>query len=315
LIETARQLLRSDITEEDQIVPTLVAAAWADSSPAYKSMRDKVLVAGSGSSLWDEMCYRFSVCKGLAPFKIRDGILIFYRPAIGVYSVRGDDRSVVEGILVEINSRSVEREEVERFYTALVSHESLTFLAGRGVFAYQFKRGNRTDLDDALLDKGFPPPEPDVLRLLIRPEKEFTLNPSLEMLVRPQLEEMLRHQGKFPEPREVGAFYEMLRGLGYHPQGRGGGSSHKAQKLVLECVGCYLGGREALLETDNDERRRLVSETNKLVKQYVTEPYADRIPVESMRIQARDLEPIVPQLERIEGQIRTHGAYLLNMTP
>lgn len=27
LIETARQLLRSDVTEEDQIVPTLVAAA------------------------------------------------------------------------------------------------------------------------------------------------------------------------------------------------------------------------------------------------------------------------------------------------
>jgi hypothetical protein len=128
------------------------------------------------------------------------------------------------------------------------------------------------------------------------------------------LEEYLREQGMFPEPREVGAFYEMLRSLGYHSQGRGGGSSHKAQKLVLECVGYYLGGSEALIEPDKDEHRRLVFEMNRLVKQYVTEPCADKIPVASMRIQARDLEPIGPQLERIEEQIRTHGAYLLNIT-
>ncbi len=314
LIEAARQLLRSNVTEEDQIMPTLVAAAWADASPAYKSMRDKVIAAGSGSSLWDEMCYRFSVCKGLAPLKIRDGILIYYRPAIDVNAVSGDDKSVVKEILIEVYDRSVKREEVERFYTALLSRESLSCLAGRGVFAYQFRRGDWADLDDDLREEGFPPPEPDVLQLLVRPEKEHTLNPSFAWLVRPQLEEMLREQGKFPEPREVGAFYEMLRSLGHHPQGRGGGSSHKAQKLVLECVGCYLGGREALTETDKDERRRLVSETNRLVKQYVTEPCAEKIPDESMRIQARDLGPIVPQLERIEGQIRTYGAYLLNMT-
>ncbi len=86
------------------------------------------------------------------------------------------------------------------------------------------------------------------------------MNPStFAHLVRPQLEEWLREQGKFPEPREVGAFYEMLCGLGYHPQGRGGGSSHKAQKLVLECVGYYLEGREALTETNKDKQRRLVA--------------------------------------------------------
>ncbi len=265
LIETARQLLRSGVSEEDQIIPTLVAAAWADASPAYKSMRDKVIAAGSGSSLWDEMCYRFSVCKGLAPLKIRDGILIYYRPAIDVNPVSGDDESVVKEILIEVYDRSVKREEVEHFYTALLSRKSLSCLAGRGVFAYQFRRGDRADSGDDLSEEGFPPPEPDVLQLLVRPEKEHTLNPFLAHLVRPQLQEMLREQGKFPEPREVGAFYEMLRGLGYHPQGRGGGSSHKAQKLVLECVGCYLGGKGALTEADKDERRRLVSEMNRLV--------------------------------------------------
>src|SRR5919112_6146366 len=73
LISTARQLLRSGITKEDQIMPTLIAAAWADATPAYKSLRDRVLAAGSESSLWSEIRDRFLVCSSLVPLKIQDG--------------------------------------------------------------------------------------------------------------------------------------------------------------------------------------------------------------------------------------------------
>jgi hypothetical protein len=308
LIETAQQLLRSGVTEEDQIVPTLVAAAWADASPAYKSLRDRVLTAGSDSSLWSEVRYRFSVCSQLAPLKIQDGILVYYRPAVGVYSVPDDTGSVVKEIRIEVHDRSVEREELEGFYSQLLSRERLSCLDGRGVFAYRFVGERRAE------DGSWPPPEPAVLQILVRPEKTLTLNPSLALLARSDFNQYMGEQGKFPEPREVGAFYEMLRGLGYHPRGRGGGSSGKAHRLVLECVGCYLGGREALAETDSDQRRRLMAEMGSVVKRYITEPCGDKIPVESRRIQQRDLESVLRQVEYIEGEIQRHGAFLLNAT-
>lgn len=75
---------------------------------------------------------------------------------------------MVKEILIEVNSRSVEREEVERYYIALLSRESLSCLAGRGVFAYQFRQRHRADLDDALQDERFPPPEPDVAAVATR---------------------------------------------------------------------------------------------------------------------------------------------------
>ena len=205
---------------------------------------------------------------------------------------------------------------MERFYNQLLSRESLSCVEGRGVFAYQFTPEHRADSDDDFEDDYWSLPESPVLQLLVRPQREPALNPLVfELMVRSQLEQVLGEQGGFPKPRAVGAFYEMLLGLGYRPRGRGGGGPHKAQKLVLQCVGCLLMGQQVLLaETDKDERRRWMAEMNQLVKRYVTEPRAIEIPVESRRIQYRDLKPVYQQIEYIVGEIQKHSTFLLNKT-
>ena len=153
------------------------------------------------------------VHRSLVPLKIQDGILVYYRPAVGVYAVRDDGGSVVKEILIGVYERSAGREEVERFYNQLLSRESLSCAEGRGVFAHRFSPAQQAELDDDFEDDYWSLPESAVLQLLVRPEREAALNPLVfELMVRPQLEQLLAEQGKFPKPRAVGAFYECCLG-------------------------------------------------------------------------------------------------------
>jgi hypothetical protein len=76
LFRVARVLLNKDITEEDEVIPTLAFAANSWEMPELVSIRDKFMEVSEGSKAWLELDNQFFYNKyhALKPLKSIDGL-------------------------------------------------------------------------------------------------------------------------------------------------------------------------------------------------------------------------------------------------
>jgi hypothetical protein len=284
VLRTARALLVAGVTQEDVIYRTIVCAAWASADPDFRRMRDSVLEAGEQSERWEEMYHRFAYAfDSLEPWSIQDGVLLVRRPLVDVWAMRADDRGLTEEVLIEVRDRSATGGDVSMLYEKCLSRHGLSHIMGRGVLAFYV-------VDDSL-------------QMLARPEQEESFHPELRQLVRTKKE-----QGKFPDPRDVGDFYEMLRAKGYL-RGRRGGASPRHYNLIPACAAWYVGGRQALA-ADKTERRQLLADAETLVAKHVLEADTGAVPIKIRSTLKRDLEAAAQQIRDLEAEIRRGRVFL-----
>jgi hypothetical protein len=281
VLRAARALLDTGVDQEDVIYRTIVCGAWAGADPEFRRMRNSVVDAGESGELWKKMQNRFwNAFDSLEPWRVQDRVMLIRRPPVDALVMQTDDKRFYEEVLIEVRDRSATGEDVAAHYERCLALFGLSYVAGRAVFAYYATEGP--------------------LQVLARPEREPTLHPFLKHEVR-----IKEEQGKFPDPQDVGHFYEMLRAKGY-PTGREGGSSPKPHNLIPACAAWYLGGREALAAEEAKERRRLLADAEARINEYLP-----ALPIKTRSTLKRDIEAASQRLEEIEAEVNA-GRHLLN---
>lgn len=284
VLRAARALLDAGVMQEGTIHRTMACAAWASSDSEFRQMRDAAVEAGEGSEQWDHLYRRFDhAFRGdLEPWRVHNGVLLVRRPPLDVLAVGPDDEGVYKEVFLEVRDRSATAKNVSGYYKKCLFRFGLSHIAGRGTFAYHAGE--------------------DCLKILVRPEQEEHFHPDLRYLVRTKAE-----QGKFPDPRDVGDFYGMLRAKGY-PAGREGGSSPKPHNLVPACAAWYMGAREALAAENPKERRQYLAAARARIKDHVRP-----LPYKVGNTLTRNVEDAKPELERLEAEIREGSPFLTPM--
>jgi hypothetical protein len=289
VLRAARVLFDAGIAQERVIYGTIVCAAWAGEDQDFKRVRDSVLDAGERSKRWETLQHRFAnAFDSLEPWGIRNGVLLVRRSPVDVWEVRADDGELIKEIVLEVRDRSATGEDVRIQYEKCLSRFGLPHVTGRGTFSYYAAETS--------------------LQMLARPEEERSFHPWLGVAVQAKKE-----QGKFPDPSDVGKFYEMLRASGY-PSGRKGGSPPKYRNLIPACAAWYVGAREALAAGDAKERRRLLADAEARITEHVFDARVQAAPIKQRSSLKRDVESVAPQLLALENEIRA-GRQFLHTNP
>ena len=289
VLRTARELFNARVAQEGVIYGTIVCAAWAGEDQEFKRVRDSVLNAGERSKPWETLQHRFAnAFDSLEPWGIRNGVLLVRRSPVDVWEVRADDGELTKEIVLEVRDRSATGEDVRIQYEKCLSRFGLPHVTGRGTFSYYAAE--------------------ESLQMLARPEEERSFRPWLGIAVQAEKE-----QGKFPDPSDVGKFYEMLRASGY-PSGRKGGSPPKYRNLIPACAAWYVGAREALAAEDAKERRRLLADAEAQITEHVLDARVQTAPPKQRSSLKRDVESAASQLLALEKEIRA-GRQFLHTNP
>ncbi len=289
VLQAARVLFDAGVAQEGVIYGTIVCAAWAGEDQEFKRMRDSVLEVGEQSELWERLRLRFAnAYDSLEPWGIQNGVLLVRRPPVDVWEMRADDGELTKEVVVEVRDRSATGKDVSIQYEKCLARFGLPHITGRGTFAYYAAE--------------------ESLQMLARPEEERSFHPWLGAGVQIQKE-----QGKFPDPSDVGKFYEMLRASGY-PSGRKGGSPPKYRNLIPACAAWYVGAREALAAEDAKERRRLLADAEARITEHVLDARVQAAPIKQRSSLKRDVESAAPQLLALENEIRA-GRQFLHTNP
>jgi hypothetical protein len=285
VLKAARVLFDAGVAQEGVIYGTIVCAAWAAEDQEFKRVRDSVLDAGDRSKPWETLEHRFAnAFDSLEPWGIQNGVLLVRRSPVDVWEVRADDGELTKGIVLEVRDRSATGEDVRIQYEKCLSRFGLPHVTGRGTFSYYAAE--------------------ESLQMLARPEEERSFHPWLGVAVQAKKE-----QGKFPDPSDVGKFYEMLRASGY-PSGRKGGSPPKYRNLIPACAAWYVGAREALAAEDAKERRRLLADAEARITEHVVDARVQAAPIKQRSSLKRDVESAAPQLLALENEIRAGRQFL-----
>ena len=276
LFKAAKALFADNVTEEDQIIPTLAFANRASGLPELKAvMEEFVKTAHSHTSreqFANNFCRRF---RGLSPVYVTDGILVLRRIPIFLDVFSYTDTAVIKEIKINVFMRSVKPGEVAELYKQRLLQEGVPYEESNGgSFSWEFS--------DAYLS------------MVISPGKELNPGQALRFSSRGA-------QIDFPPPQLIGDLYADLkgsvnarkfRGFAYALGGRQSGTAALSDNLIPACVAWYL--REPGRITD---KRRIV----KLLNRHLLGPCGKlEVGVTSDNSIWRNIDKVADSIQRVE---------------
>src|SRR5215213_7650508 len=242
LFRAARVLFAYNVTEEEQIVPTLAFANRASALRELQSVKGQFAKVGDSEERREEFLIDFyQRFRGLIPIAISNEVLLLRRVPMFLNAVRYPGTTVVKEIMIDVFMRSATTDEVAERYERCLVEEGLAYdESSQGTFGW---RG----LDACVA-------------MTVGSGKELNEGQVARM-------SLSGLQPVFPPPQLVAAQYESLkgsvnsrrfRGFAYALGGRQSGPAASPDNLIPACVAWYL--RETGGIRDKHRLARLINQ-------------------------------------------------------
>ena len=242
LFKAARVLFAYNVTEEEQIVPTLAFANRASALRELQSVKGQFAKVGDSEERREEFLIDFyQRFRGLIPVAVSNEVLLLRRVPMFLNAVRYPGTTVVKEIRIDVFMRSVTTDEVAEHYERWLVEEGLAYdESSQGTFGW---RG----LDACVA-------------MTVGSGKELNEGQVARM-------SLSGRQPVFPPPQLVAALYESLkgsvnsrrfRGFAYALGGRQSGPAASPDNLIPACVAWYL--REPGGISDKHRLARLINQ-------------------------------------------------------
>ena len=236
LFRAAQTLRRAGITDENEIIPTLVFAARSFELTDLGVLGDRLAKAEVGSPGWRFL--KGTVRRAFDTFevlRVQDGVPIFYSRPFKVRAHVFQETGVVEKVVVEVYRRSAKGEEIGEWYDALLSKHGVSYESRQGGFGWHASTGR--------------------LRMVFNRLAPATLAPLLEGRIEVDPE---RNNLPLPHPDIVAGVCEAFigsvskrgKGSGFASVlgGRDRGNPFDPGYLIPAVVAWYVGGRGNLIK-------------------------------------------------------------------
>lgn len=223
LFRASQVLLDEGITDEDEIIPTLVFAAMSWEMPILERVRDKFVEAGESVQTWKKLRSDFrEAFNSLFVSRVVDGVLVLWLKDAYVLAHEHPETGLVEKIEIEVYRRMAKPEVVGRLYGKCLRQHGIPYGDGPGALSWW-------------------PFDGQVFRMLVRP-RDLEAHPFGRQLIRARPE---TRQLPFPDPYHIQSMYEtLLQGPADRALvDRKSGVDPKARYAIMACVAWYLGNR------------------------------------------------------------------------
>ena len=291
LFRAAQVLLDAGITDEDEIIPTLVFAAMSWEMPVLERVRKRFIEAGDDPQIRDQLRANFrEEFNGLFVSRIEDRTLVLWQKDAYCIAHLHPETGLVEKVEIEVYRRAAKPATVAELYEMCLRQYGVPFDGGSGSFAWWLFEGT--------------------LRMLVRP-RDLDVHPLGAHFVQTRPE---TRQLPFPPPHFVGDMYEpVLRGPAKEEflVDRMGGGPPRAHNLIPACLAWYLGGRGEKIK--NREAKLTIA---KLLNEHVLRPRGmEELPESTWSSKdhiwrVANNPVMVERIARLECELRRRGALL-----
>jgi hypothetical protein len=276
LFRAARVLFADNVSEEEQIVPTLAFANRASALPELQSMKGRFAKVGYSKERRKEFLNDFyQRFKGLIPVAVSNEVLVLRRVPMFLNAVRYPGSTVVKEVVIDVFMRSVTTDEVAEHYQRWLVEEGLAYdESSQGTFGW---RGS-----DACV------------AMTVGSGKELNEGQVARM-------SLSGLQPVFPPPQLVAAQYESLkgsvnsrrfRGFAYALGGRQSGPAASPDNLIPACVAWYLRDTGGI-----SDKHRLA----RLLNQHLLAPCGKRdVGVTSDNAIWKNIDKVADSIMRVE---------------